>query len=117
LSVPEYYLRRCRAPEQISLHLTAANIFELHELFFGLNTLGRNVHADRLRKIHDRLNNRKPAAVVRYVASKALVDFHGIEGVFLQVAERRVAHTEIIDSDPYPGLPQRQQVMLGGGIV
>ena len=88
---------RCLGPRHdVTLHVVDADLGQcLHgSRVFG--PLGYGLHTQVSGQVHDRLDDRHVGRVAVHVDNKATVDLEQIGGQLLQVGERGVAGTEII---------------------
>jgi hypothetical protein len=90
-------LRRYRAADQIPLDVGAAVGGDAGHLLFGFNTFSYRRHPETLTERGDRVADR----VVRCAANEGLIDLDPVKWKTAQVAQRRIADSEIIESDAH----------------
>src|SRR3546814_12033411 len=72
------------------------------EIVVRLDPLGGRLHVERARKPDDRRDDRRVHAVlVGRPQDEALVDLDLVERRLLQIAERRIARSEIVERQPH----------------
>src|SRR5207245_1223794 len=69
------------------------------ELLRRLDPLGDELQSQALRDTDDGADNGRIVGVDRHVADEGAIDLECIDGQMLQVAQARVACTEVIDED------------------
>ena len=65
----------------------------------GLNSLGNQLQAERLRQRDDRPHDREIAGIGAEVADEPPVDLECVDGKRLQVRQHAVAGAEVVDGD------------------
>src|ERR1043166_4052081 len=104
----EIRLRYGRA-EQKTLHLRAAQRAEEFLLSFRFHALGRRRHVARLGDADDRLHDGERAIRPADILDERAVDFDLVERKTLQIAQRGVTGSEIVERNPYTEVAQLMQ--------
>src|SRR5690349_8669026 len=87
-----------RLPEDVALNHADAEVANQLEVVVRLNTLGAGIHAQSLGEGDDRADDRC-VAICRgcRAADEALVDLDLVERRLLEIAERAVSGTEVVE--------------------
>src|SRR5262245_47330795 len=90
--------RRCRLrrAEQKALNLVVALGTKLIELLAGLDTFRSGGDAEALREPRNRPDNRNTVGAVRQIADEGAIDLDLVERETPQIAQARIAGTEIV---------------------
>ena len=75
-----------------------------------LDTFGRDLDAERVPHRHDRLHDRDVGRRGIEVIDERLVEFQHVDRELLEVRERRVAGTEVVDRDSHSERAQLVQL-------
>src|SRR6202047_1608088 len=87
--------------EQISLHFRAAERTQQFLLPLRFNALRRGRHMSRRGDVHHRLHN-GGSARFGDIVDEAAIDLDFVERKTLQIAQRGIAGSEIVQRDPHP---------------
>ena len=87
----------------------ASHCAERRRLTLGLHSLGGHLHTERRRHRDDRFAERLASRCLVELHRERAVDLHVVEGNGLQVAQRRVARTEVVERESEACPLQRTQ--------
>ena len=90
---------RPRARLSVTLDLVDFVFAQQLQLFVVLDTLGDDLHAHGMRHRHQRLDDFLVAFVAADIADEAAIDLEAVDRQRLEVAQRRITGTEIVDRD------------------
>ena len=74
-------------------------LFEEVELRLRFHALRDNAKVEALRELDDRAHDRRVLEPVGQVLDNVAIDLQAVDRETLQVAERRMAHAEVVDGD------------------
>ncbi len=94
-------LHRHRPSEQVALEAFAAVQLEETQLARGFHAFGHDLQVEALGQRQDGADDGRIVGVGEHIAHEALVDLDQVEGQALEVAQRRVPGTEIVQREPY----------------
>src|SRR5690606_11077918 len=86
-----------RFAEQETLHFVTAGKNQELQLFRRFHPFGNHAHAEVVRHGNNGAGNLRVVGVAGQVLNKAAVNFQGVYRELLQIVERRVAGTDIIN--------------------
>lgn len=92
-------LDRLRLPGEIALHLVAALQRQERELAFGLDALGENRNVQAVPERDDGAHDRHRMVIIVEIANEDPVDLDLLEREGVQVGQRRISRSEIIERD------------------
>ncbi len=102
--------------EQETLRGHAAELQEVRHLVVDLHALGHGLESERLAEHHDGARKLRSLARLGQAAHEGAVDLEDIDRETVQVRQRRVAGTEVVDREPNAQrlqLAELDQVRLG----
>src|SRR5262249_45608531 len=88
--------------EQIALDGVATEVAHALKVLGGRDALGGDAHAEALGELDDRLNDGDILGSRAGFANEAAVDLQLVEHGLVQVADRRIAGSEIVERDADP---------------
>src|SRR5690606_5397772 len=84
--------------EEIALKLVAPMLGQEFDLGLGFNPFGDDLEIDGMTQLDDRFGNRRISLALGHVHHEGAIDFETVHGKALQIAQRRIAGPEIVDS-------------------
>src|SRR3990167_8237655 len=115
LQVGSQLAGRQRLAVQVALTLVTTLSDDVGLLLDGFHTLGDDLHAQALTQLDNGAHDGRVVLVFQQVLHEAFVDLDLVQRQALQIAQRGVASTEVIDGDQRTGAAQAEQV-LGGSV-
>ncbi len=85
----------------MTLHVVAMKLSQQLKGTLGANTLGNHIQAEVMTLLNHGTNNRNFVGLVFQVVHKGLIDLDLIHGKILEVSQRGIPGTEIVDSHPH----------------
>src|SRR5215813_9246458 len=107
-------LGRHRPREEETLALVAAEVLQLETLLVGLDAFRGHVHVEALGHGDHRAHDGAVAALVAEPLHEGAVDLERVHREPLEIAERRVAGTEVIDGEPHAQVLELAQLGESG---
>src|ERR1700679_2224141 len=93
---------RNRFAEQKSLKFIALEAPQNLQLRYGFDSLRDDLQIQRMPQRDDGLDDRDVVRIFGYVSHERTVDFHAIDREALQIGERRMSRSEIVDRQGDP---------------
>src|SRR5574341_1852808 len=106
-------LGRHGPPEEVALGPITVPLAENVKLLLALHPFGYHLEPQRARDRHHRGRDGGIGGVGVDVAHEGLVDLQRVDGECLEIAERRVTGTEVVDGDPHPQSLELAQYLDG----
>src|SRR5262245_45746750 len=99
---PSYLLRADGPAEVVTLTELAALLREECELPLGFDTFGDGLERQLMCNRQDRAADRLSVFAGSEIRHEGTIDLEHVEGESTQIAQTRVARTEIVDCEPEP---------------
>src|SRR5579863_3649859 len=99
--------------DQVALPGLAAFALESRELLGALDALRDGFDVEKLAELYQRADYRSSLLGVAHGGDERPVDFYRVDWKLLEVGQRRVASTEIVDGEPHAQRLQRFQLVQG----
>jgi hypothetical protein len=110
------YLTGLRPGEVIALTEIAPELAQRAELHSVLDPFGQYREPEGVRERHDRADNRRVLGVGAEARDERTVDLQSVHRENLEIPERRLTSSEVVDADPHtvPGeRPEHVDGMVG----
>src|ERR1700687_1252041 len=106
--------QRKRPGEQVTLRPRAAQAAQRRDLLLGLDALGDDLDAEPLAEHEDGLDDLDLAVVGGHRLYERAIDLERVDRQLVQVAERRIAGAEVVDSQLNAQRAQALEAVHGG---
>src|SRR5882724_3025936 len=98
-----------RLRKEVTLTAMTEQLPQQGHLLLGLDTLGYDIHSQVLRQHQDRPNDFNVFFVIHDARNEGTVDLQRVDGEPVQVAERRITRTKVVNAEPYAKCAQLKQ--------